>query len=238
MLSFSNYDVITFDCYGTLIDWESGILGALKPILAAHGKALSDAELLELYGDFEADAEAGEYQTYREVLESVVGSLGRRLDFTPTPEQSRSLADSVSGWRPWPDTVAALQQLQARYRLVVISNVDDDLFAATRPQLHVEFADIITAQQARCYKPGLKIFQLALNRIGSPPDRILHVGQSIFHDVLPAQSLGMGTVWVNRTSRRADVGAVKRAEGKPDLTVPDVAALAALTGVRLGVEAT
>lgn len=230
MLAFSNYDVITFDCYGTLIDWESGILSALKPILAAHGKSLSDAEVLELYGDFEAEAEADEYQTYREVLGSVVGSFGRRLGFTATPEESRSLANSVPAWRPWPDTVTALQQLRARHRLVVISNIDDDLFATTRPQLKVQFEDVITAQQARCYKPGLEIFRLALKRVGSPPDRILHVGQSIFHDVLPAQSLGMGTVWVNRASRRANVGAVKRADGRPDLAVPDVAAIAALAG--------
>ena len=98
--------------------------------------------------------------------------------------------------------MAALRELQSRFRLAIISNVDDDLFAATRPQLGVEFGQIITAQQAGAYKPSLKIFELALSRVGVPAHRILHVGQSIYHDVIPAQSLGLATVWVNRPSPR------------------------------------
>jgi len=105
--------------------------------------------------------------------------------------------------------------------------VDDDLFAATKPQLGVEFDQIITAQQAGAYKPSLKIFELALSRVGVPAHRILHVGQSVYHDVLPAQSLGLATVWVNRPSARAGAGAVKAVEGRPDLQVSSVAELAA-----------
>jgi len=135
----------------------------------------------------------------------------------------------VPNWKPWPDTVAALRQLGTRYRLAILSNVDDDLFAATRPQLGVEFAEVITAQQARAYKPSLKIFELALSRINAPAHRVLHVGQSIYHDVIPAQALGLATVWVNRPSARPGVGAVKAAEAKPDLEVSSLAELAALT---------
>ena len=102
----------------------------------------------------------------------------------------------------WPDTVTALRELQKRFRLAIVSNVDDDLFAATLPQLGVEFDQIITAQQAGAYKPSLKIFDLALSRVGGPAHRVLHVGQSVYHDVLPAQSLGLATVWVNRPSAR------------------------------------
>jgi 2-haloacid dehalogenase len=106
--------------------------------------------------------------------------------------------------------------------------VDDDLFAGTRPQLGVAFDEVITAQQAQAYKPSLKIFEVALNRIQAPAHRILHVGQSIYHDVIPAQALGLATVWVNRPSKRPGVGAVKAAEAKPDRTVSSLAELAAM----------
>jgi 2-haloacid dehalogenase len=227
MLDFSRFELLTFDCYGTLINWEEGILRCLHRILAAHDKDMDDATILQLYGDFEARAEQGEYRRYREVLQSVVRQFGERLGFAPTDQEGRSLPESLQEWKPWPDTVAALRQLQSRFRLAIISNVDDDLFAATRPQLGVEFDQIITAQQAGAYKPSLKIFELALSRAGVSADRILHIGQSVYHDVIPAQSLGLATVWVNRPSARAGVGAVKAVKGRPDLQVSSLAELAA-----------
>jgi 2-haloacid dehalogenase len=227
MLDFSRFEILTFDCYGTLINWEDGILRCLHQVLASHSKDIDDATLLRLYGDFEARAEQGEYRRYREVLQSVVRQFGEQLGFTPTDAEVRSLPDSLQSWKPWPDTVAALRQLHGRFRLAIVSNVDDDLFAATRPQLGVEFAQIITAQQAGAYKPSLKIFELALRRIGVPAHRVLHVGQSLYHDVVPAQSLGLATVWVNRPSARAGVGAVKAAEAHPDLQIGSLAELAA-----------
>jgi 2-haloacid dehalogenase len=227
MLDFSRFEILTFDCYGTLINWEDGILRCLHQVLASHSKDIDDATLLRLYGDFEARAEQGEYRRYREVLQSVVRQFGEQLGFTPTDAEVRSLPDSLQSWKPWPDTVAALRQLHGRFRLAIVSNVDDDLFAATRPQLGVEFAQIITAQQAGAYKPSLKIFELALRRIGVPAHRVLHVGQSLYHDVVPAQSLGLATVWVNRPSARAGVGAVKAAEAHPDLQVGSLVELAA-----------
>ena len=227
MLDLNRFEILTFDCYGTLIDWESGILAALHRILAAHGKKIDDATLLKLYGDFEQRSEAGPFRSYRVVLESVVRRFGAELGFTPTAEQARSLPDSLPTWKPWPDTVAALRQLKTRFRLAILSNVDDDLFAATRPQLGVDFDEVITAQQAQAYKPSLKVFELALARIKAPAHRVLHVGQSIYHDVIPAQALGLATVWVNRPSARPGVGAVKSAEAKPDLTVTSLAELAA-----------
>lgn len=227
MLDFSRFEILTFDCYGTLINWEAGILSALHRILSAHGKKIDDATLLELYGDFEHRSEQGPYQPYREVLGSVVDQFGAELKFTPTPDEVGSLSESLATWQPWPDTVAALRQLKTRFRLAILSNVDDDLFATTRPKLGVDFDEVITAQQARAYKPSLKIFELALNRIQTPAHRVLHVGQSVYHDVIPAQSLGLATVWVNRPSARAGVGAVKSAEAKPDLTVRSLEELAA-----------
>jgi 2-haloacid dehalogenase len=225
MLDLSQFEALTFDCYGTLIDWETGILSALHPILSTHGKTLDDAILLKLYGDFEQLAEEGEFHPYRQVLQSVVRRLGTQLGFSASDEEAQSLPDSLATWKPWPDTVSALQRLKSQFRLAIISNVDDDLFAATRPQLQVEFDEVVTAQEAQAYKPSLRIFELALSRLGTPRDRILHVGQSIFHDVVPAQRLGLSTVWVNRPSARAGVGAVKAAEGKPDLEVSNLSAL-------------
>lgn len=230
MLDFNRFEILTFDCYGTLIDWESGILSALRPILSAHGKTIDDATLLKLYGDFEQRSEQSSaeiiFRPYRQVLESVVRQLGDKLGFVPTAEEVSSLPNSLATWKPWPDTVAALHQLKTRYRLAILSNVDDDLFAATRPQLEVKFDEVITAQQAQAYKPSLKLFELALSRINAPAHRVLHVGQSIYHDVIPAQALGLATVWVNRPSARTGVGAVKAADANPDLTVTSLAELA------------
>jgi 2-haloacid dehalogenase len=227
MLDFNRFEILTFDCYGTLINWEAGLLPAIHRVLAAHGKDIDDATILKLYGDFEQRAEQGTYQPYRKVLESVVRDFGKELGFTPTAEEMRSLPDSLPGWKPWPDTVAALRQLKNKFRLAILSNVDDDLFAGTRPQLGVEFDEVITAQQAQAYKPSLKLFELALSRVNAPAHRVLHVGQSIYHDVIPAQALGLATVWVNRPSARPGVGAVKAAEAKPDLTLTSLAELAA-----------
>lgn len=228
MLDFSRFEIFTFDCYGTLIDWETGILSALHRILALHSRKIDDATMLKLYGDFEQRAEQTPFHPYREVLSSVVRQFGDELGFTPSPAELRSLPDSLSTWKPWSDTVSALRQLKTRYRLAILSNVDDDLFASTRPQLGVDFDEVITAQQAQAYKPSLKLFELALSRINAPAHRVLHVGQSIYHDVIPAQSLGLATVWVNRPSARPGVGAVKSADAQPDLVVASLAELAAV----------
>lgn len=231
MLDFQKFRVLTFDCYGTLIDWESGIFSALHPILTGHRKTCCDAELLGLYADLEVSAEQGEFRPYREVLCRVVDGFGERLGFVPSEAERISLPDSVPSWSPFPDTCQALARLKGKYQLVIISNVDEDLFARTRPKLGADFDHVITAGRARCYKPGMAIFKLALKEIGLPPEQVLHVGQSIYHDVIPAQSLGMGTVWVNRPSPRPNAGAAKKAEGKPDVEVRDLKGLADAAGV-------
>jgi len=228
MLDFKRFRLLTFDCYGTLIDWETGIFSALRPVLATHGQQISDSALLELYGELEAQAEAGEYASYRGVLQSVVRGLGERLRFAPSAAEARALPESIANWQAFPDTIASLRRLKDRRKLAVISNIDDDLFALTAPKLGVVFDDVITAQQARCYKPCLELFQMAQSRCGVAPEQWLHVGQSIYHDIIPAQSLGIATVWVNRPSPRQGIGAVKPAAGKPDLEVPDLRTLADL----------
>jgi 2-haloacid dehalogenase len=134
--------------------------------------------------------------------------------------------------------VAALGELRKRYQLAVISNIDDDLFAETRKRLDVEFDAVITAEQARSYKPSLNNFQMALRTLAISPDRLLHAAQSMYHDVVPARSLGISTVWVNRKSARPGIGAVlasaaPASEKQPDLEVPDLASLAAAAMKRL-----
>ena len=145
--------------------------------------------------------------------------LGNCLRFTPTEEEVNSLPESLGHWQAFGDTVPALRRLERRYSLGILSNVDDDLFASTAPKLGLEFDHVITAQQARAYKPSLAIFKLAEERIGVAPEQWLHIGQSVYHDVTPAQSLGLATVWVNRPSRRAGVGAVKAGSAQADLEV-------------------
>jgi 2-haloacid dehalogenase len=226
-MDFSRFSTISFDCYGTLIDWESGILPVLKSVLGNHDLTLPDGQILELYGECEAEAESGPYQCYRDVLQWVVRAFADRLHFEASAEEIRSLPDSVHVWPPFADTVSALLELQKRYRLAIISNIDNDLFADTQKYLDVKFDSVITAEQARSYKPSMNNFQLALRTLDISADRLLHAGQSIYHDVVPARSLGISTVWVNRKSARPGIGAVRASAGKPDLEVPDLASLAA-----------
>jgi 2-haloacid dehalogenase len=231
-VDFERFTAISFDCYGTLIDWEAGILPVLRSLLASHGQVFPDAVILELYGEFEAEAESGSYRSYQDVLRSVVRGFADRFHFAAHPAEISSLHESVPLWMPFPDTVAALLDLQKRYRLTVISNIDDDLFAETRKHLGVEFDAVITAEQAGSYKPSINNFQIALRKLGISPDGLLHVGQSIYHDIVPARSLGISTVWVNRRSARPGIGAVRdsasaASENRPDLEVPDLATLVA-----------
>jgi 2-haloacid dehalogenase len=226
MLDFSRFKFITFDCYGTLIDWETGILSALRPLLQQHGAELGDSELLQLYGDLEAQGESGEYHSYRDVLREVVRGFGQRFGFAASPAEQDSLPDSVAAWKPFPDTMNALRKLHSRFQLAIISNIDDDLFAASARQLGIDFDEVITAAQASAYKPSPTIFRLAQQKLGISTQEWLHAGQSIYHDVIPASSLGISTVWVNRPSVRPGVGAVRQASGTPDLEVRSLEELA------------
>jgi 2-haloacid dehalogenase len=223
MLDFSRFRALTFDCYGTLIDWETGLLGALRPIMRAHGSKLRDEQILALYAELEPAAQ-NPYRRYREVLEEVVRGFGKRLGFQVSEAEARSLPESLKDWQPFPDTVTALQKLQSRFRLAIISNTDDDLFAGTAPHLQVKFDQVITAEQAGAYKRSLAPFRLALERLGLPKEQVLHAGQSVYHDVVPASSLGLATVLV----RRRGSGATRVLTDKPDLEVPDMQTLAAL----------
>jgi 2-haloacid dehalogenase len=224
-LDFGAVEALTFDCYGTLIDWEQGLLSALRPVVAAHALSATDDELLERYALLEAELESGAYQPYREVLLRVMDGFGRQLGFEPTADERQVLLASIRTWPPFPDTLAALRQLKTRFKLGVISNIDDDLCTS---RLGVDLDWLVTAQQAQAYKPSLKPFELALERLGLPVSRIVHVAQSLYHDHVPAHQLGLRTVWINRRAGQPGSGATPVARVTPDLEVPTLAALAEL----------
>jgi 2-haloacid dehalogenase len=231
MINFQQFEVLSFDCYGTLIDWESGILTALKSILVKHNINIADKRILELYAQIESNQQSGEYLKYREVLKEVVQGFGQELNFKPTESELDALAESIKDWLPFPDTVEALQALKKRYKLTIISNIDDDLFAYTAKKLQVEFDWIITAEQVKSYKPSLQNFEVAIGRMGISPEQLLHVAQSVYHDIVPAKSMGLTAVWVNRRQDKEGSGATVSVNGNPDLEVPDLKTLVSLMGL-------
>jgi 2-haloacid dehalogenase len=237
-LDLGEFDVLTFDCYGTLIDWETGILAALHAALgtddagvnagAGAGSLPHDDALLEAFGRHESEAEAGPYLPYRQVLGRVLRAMAAELGRAVDDAAVATFGGSVVDWPAFPDSSAALASLHERYRLGVITNCDDDLFAASARRLGFEPDWVITAEQAHRYKPNPRNFELAFERIGLPPKRILHVAQSLFHDHVPAKRLGLSTVWVDRRHDRPGSGATPPATATPDLAVPDMATLARL----------
>lgn len=229
-LDFRTFEALTFDCYGTLIDWETGLLTALRPILAAHGASLGDVELLEAYARHETGLESGEYLPYREVLGRALDGIGRDYGFRPADEERAAFAESVGDWPPFADSPAALAALGERFRLGVITNCDDDLFARSACRLGVSFDWVVTAEQVRSYKPDHRNFEHAFSVLGLPRERILHVAQSLYHDHVPAQELGLATVWVDRRGGREGSGATPPADAAPDLVVSDLRTLAGRAG--------
>ncbi|MBV9912031.1 MAG: haloacid dehalogenase type II [Sinobacteraceae bacterium] len=216
---------LTFDCYGTLIDWEAGTIEALRPLLVSHGVALSDNEIIAAAQEIEEPLCQPPYQTYREVLGGVVEGFGRRFGFPVRENQRSLLASSIPSWHPFPDTVEVLKALASRFRLAIISNIDDDLFAETARKLEVRFEHIVTAQQTRCYKPHRPIFEEALRRLAVEPSQIAHVAEGIT-EVPTARQLGCSTVWVRRNGRSAHL-----LIESPDLEVADLRTLQIQLGI-------
>jgi len=224
-MNWRQFEWISFDCYGTLIDWESGILGYLRPLLRAKGSDVPDTRLLNLYSEFEPREQSIDYRTYREVLAGVMRAYAEELKLSLSATEAAGLADSIAGWKPFPDTVEALRQLKSRYRLAILSNIDDDLFALTAKHLEVPFDLVVTAQQVQSYKPSLRNFQRLLEQIGVGRERLLHAAESLYHDVEPARELGIATVWVNRRQGKP-AAATKVAAVQPDVEVANLAELA------------
>jgi 2-haloacid dehalogenase len=230
-MTFEKTEFLTFDCYGTLIDWEAGIIAVLRPILDQHDVEVDDASLLATYAELEAEAAAGPFVAYREILGRVVDGIARRFDFEATPAQKDALAASVADWPPFPDTQAALRRLSRRFKLVILSNIDDDLFEGTARRLDTPFHRVFTAQQIGSYKPATANFEYAMEKLGGGTSRIVHVAQSLYHDIAPANRLGLRTVWINRREGLGGTGATPPAEASPDLQFSTLEAFAEALGV-------
>jgi len=199
------YDVVTFDCYGTLIDWRAGISAAFASAAARDGRAFDPTQVLTAYAEIEPVVEAEAYRSYRDVLTETARQVAGRLGWPLSRTDAAFLPESLAAWPPFPDTNPALERLvSAGYRLGILSNVDDDLLEATRRHFTVTFDPIVTAQQVGSYKPAHGHFLAARQRLGET--RWLHAAQSYFHDVVPARALGIPVAWINRHHEAASDG--------------------------------
>lgn len=227
MLDFNRFEWVSFDCYGTLVDWETGISEAVGEVLESHRVRMSRGEILGLYSDIEPRVQQGSkgYLKYREVLRRVMELMGRELGVDLSESEAGCLADTLPDWPVFPDTVGALRALKERYRLAVVSNVDDDLFAGTTEALEVEFDTVVTAEQVGSYKPDMRNFEVARERMGVENERWLHVAESLYHDIGPANRLGIASVWVSRADRG---GGTRRSDAVPDVEVADLEMLAGM----------
>lgn len=221
---FSNIEWVSFDCYGTLIDWETGISSAVSEVLEPYGIRKTHAEILQLFSDVEPLIQSsGDFKEYRVVLREVMGMMCDRLGVRPTGADLDSLPSSLAHWPIFPDAPPALSALKQSYKLAIISNVDDDLFAGSARALGVEFDAVITSQQVQAYKPNARNFEAASVVMSVDKERWLHVAESLYHDIGPANQLGVKSVWVKRADRG---GGTRQTDAKPDLVAPDLTALA------------
>jgi len=215
---FENVDTLTFDCYGTLVDWSAGLRSAFRRIF---GDALTgvERELFDAYVEIEAEVEAEGHRRYRAVLAETVKRLSVRFELEMPGERCEWLADALPTWEPFADTNAGLLRLKERFRLGVLSNIDRDLFAGTRRHFSVGFDFVITAEEVKSYKPAPGHFRTLLEHHASN-NHVVHVAQSLYHDGAPAQSFGLPFVWINRYGQKNETAV------KPSLEFPDLGSLA------------
>jgi 2-haloacid dehalogenase len=231
-LKFSDFEALSFDCYGTLIDWEAGIAAVLGPWAKRRGLNLDQEQLLEAYAAHEARAEL-EHPTelYRDILARSFRYLGEQLGALVSDEDAAALATSVPDWPAFEDSHDALTVLGERFKLIILSNVDRASFAGSKARLGVEFTSVLTAEEIGSYKPSPRNFDALAaeaRRLGVGQGKLLHVAQSLFHDHVPAKRAGLPTVWINRRHDRPGWGATPAppAEITPDWEFPSMAAFA------------
>ena len=231
-MNFADFDALSFDCYGTLIDWETGIAHVLRRWADDSGLAMSDEQLLAAFASRETEAEAAHPTAlYPEILAGSMRALGAQVDVPVSDTDAEAFGASIPDWPAFPDSREALERLAKRYRLIILSNVDRTSFAASNKRLGVTFSGIVTAQDVGSYKPSPRNFEaLAVERqrLGVPEGRLLHVAQSLFHDHVPAKAAGLPTVWINRRHARPGSGATPDPQMPvtPDWTFPSMAAFA------------
>lgn len=217
-MDLTKFQALSFDCYGTLIDWETGILAVLSPWAREAGLEISDEELLRAYADQEAAVAASTpAPLYPEVLAESFRRTGEALGHTVSDEQARRLGGSVPDWPAFPDSADALARLASRYRLIILSNVHRAGFAGSNRQLRGDFTAIITAEDVGGYKPAENHFRALdakLAELGIERSQLLHVAQSLFHDHVPAKREGLRSVWINRRKNRPGWGATPQPSGE------------------------
>lgn len=197
-------EVVTFDCYGTLVDWESGIFEAFATEAARDGVTLDRSEVLATYAEREPAVQREQFRPYREVLQLTAAEVGARLGWPVKIDRARFLPEGLPDWPLFPDTNSALRRMhEAGLALGILSNVDDDLLAGTCRRLDVPFEFVVTAEQVRTYKPQPAHFTAAADHVAGRP--WLHVAQSRFHDVIPAAARGIPVLWVDRNGEATGV---------------------------------
>jgi 2-haloacid dehalogenase len=232
-VEITEFEAISFDCYGTLIDWEAGLAAVLGPWARSRGVALDDEALLAAYARHEERAESSHpSEPYPGILRRSLTALGQELGAEVTGEDAQRLAASVPDWPAFGDSAAALATLGRRFKLIILSNVDRASFAGSRRRLGASFDSVLTAQDIGSYKPSPRNFDALLaeaRRLGVAEGRLLHAAQSLFHDHVPAQRAGLRTVWINRRHGRPGWGATPApsADVTPDWEFPSMAAFAA-----------
>ena len=190
---------LTFDCYGTLIDWRKGIEAHLGELLRSNGLT-SDASVFPLYVELEAEEE-GQYKSYREVLRDTAIRVAEHLNVSISERDAKVFAESVPSWPPFSDTVDTLKELGRRgYKRIILSNVDKDLLEKTILQNRLDVDDHITAEDVGSYKPSLGHWNRFFELHKASKETTLHVAQSIYHDIIPSRKLGISTAWINRYS--------------------------------------
>jgi 2-haloalkanoic acid dehalogenase type II len=229
-MRLTDFKILTFDCYGTLIDWESGILAALHPLLAKLGGKVDDGAALEAFARHESAIEAAEPAlNYRKLLAKTYRALAAEWGAAITDAEAESFGHSVPDWPAFADSAESLAYLKRHYKLVILSNVDRASFAESNKKLGVAFDAVCTAEDVGSYKPDRRNFEFMLRtvqeKLGASPHDILHTAQSLFHDHQTAKAMGLATNWIDRRMGKAGSGATKPVAGvKTDFHFPSMAA--------------
>jgi 2-haloacid dehalogenase len=241
MIDFGSFKALTFDCYGTLIDWDRGISDLVRPWLLEMQSAVPPDLVVSTFALMQAThQQVRPTLLYPEVLRRTWRDIEEQFGWDESAERADEFAHSVGGWKPFPDTVESLRYLSRSYKLGILSNVDNASIARTLKLLEVPFLTVVTAEDVKSYKPGLSHFEEAVRRFataGIQKSEILHVAQSKHHDVIPGRQFGLTTVWVNRRYGKKGTGATLAASAEPDLTVNSLAELVALHKSQSSVEA-
>jgi len=218
-MKLTDFKVLTFDCYGTLIDWETGIFDGYQSLLAKSGKTLDRDQILETHSRHEAAQQAKTPgMRYSELLAVVYQDVAREWGTEASREEAARFGGSVGSWPAFIDSAAALQYLKKYYKLVILSNVDHESFKGSNRQLQVEFDHIFTAEDIGSYKPSERNFEYMIERLakeGVNKNEILHTAESLFHDHLPANKFGLASAWIYRRHAQPGFGATR-----PPATMP------------------